>query len=101
MRLDLSLVEVFCTVYEEGSFSKAALKLKLSQPTISAHMKTLEEAVGTRLLNRLPRSLVATEAGKILYRHGRRIISEKEAAIKELSKLLNRVEGPLTVCAST
>ena len=64
-------------------------------------MKTLEEAVGARLLDRLPRSLVATEAGKILYRHGRSIISEKEAAIKELSKLLNRVEGPLTVCAST
>ena len=46
MRLDLSLVEVFCTVYEEGSFSGAARKLRLSQPTISAHIKNLEEAIG-------------------------------------------------------
>jgi|SRR6185369_9903038 len=101
MRLDLALLEVFCTVYEEGSFSKAALKLRLSQPTISGHVKNLEEAVGARLLDRLPRNAAPTEAGKILYRRGRSILNEKDAAIKELGKFLNCVEGSLTVCAST
>ena len=101
MRLDLALLEVFCTVYEEGSFSRAALKLRLSQPTISGHVKNLEEAVGARLLDRLPRNAAPTEAGKILYRRGRSILNEKDAAIKELGKFLNCVEGSLTVCAST
>jgi DNA-binding transcriptional LysR family regulator len=101
MRLDLALLEVFCTVYEEGSFSKAALKLRLSQPTVSGHVKNLEEAVGARLLDRLPRNAGPTEAGKILYRRGRSILNEKEAAINEMGKFLNCVEGSLTVCAST
>ncbi|MEK6406702.1 MAG: selenium metabolism-associated LysR family transcriptional regulator [Acidobacteriota bacterium] len=101
MRLDLALLEVFCTVYDEGSFSKAALKLRLTQPTVSGHVKNLEEAVGTRLLDRLPRNVVPTEAGKILYRRGRSILNEKEAAIRELGKFLNCVEGSLTICAST
>ncbi len=101
MRLDLALLEVFCTVYEEGSFSKAALKLRLSQPTVSGHVKNLEEAVGARLLDRLPRNAAPTEAGKILYRRGRSILNEREAAIKELGKFLNCVEGSLSVCAST
>jgi DNA-binding transcriptional LysR family regulator len=101
MRLDLALLEVFCTVYAEGSFSKAALKLRLTQPTVSGHVKKLEEAVGARLLDRLPRNVVPTEAGKILYRRGRTILNEKEAAITELGTFLNCVEGSLTVCSST
>src|SRR5438309_2374744 len=101
MRLDLALLEVFCTVYEEGSFSKAALKLRLTQPTVSGHVKNLEGAVGARLLDRLPRNVVPTEAGKILYRRGRSILNEKDAAIRELGKFFNCVEGSLTVCAST
>src|SRR6185503_11646029 len=101
MRLDLYLVEVFCTIYEEGSFSKAALKLQLSQPTISIHIKNLEDAIGTKLFDRLPRQAVPTQAAKVLYRRGRAILNEKDAAIQELNKFLNRVEGSLTVCAST
>jgi DNA-binding transcriptional LysR family regulator len=101
MRLDLALLEVFCTVYEEASFSKAALKLSLTQPTVSGHVKNLEAAVGAKLLDRLPRNVVPTGAGKILYRHGRSILNEKDSAIRELGKFFNCVEGSLTVCAST
>jgi DNA-binding transcriptional LysR family regulator len=101
MRLELSLIEVFCTVYEEGSFSRAAIKLQVSQPTISGHIKNLEDALDTRLFDRLPRQAVPTQAGKILYRRGRAILNEKDEAIRELNKFLNRVEGSLTICAST
>jgi DNA-binding transcriptional LysR family regulator len=101
MRLDLNLLEVFCSVYEEGSFSKTAQKLRLSQPTISGHIKNLEDYLGTRLFDRLPRKVAPTRAGEILYRRGRAILNEKEGAIQELKKFLNGFEGSLTISAST
>jgi DNA-binding transcriptional LysR family regulator len=101
MRLDLSLIEIFCIVYEEGSFSRAASKLQLSQPTVSGHIKNLEDSVGARLFDRLPRQAVPTQPGKILYRRGRAILDQKYAAVQELNKFLNRVEGSLTISAST
>jgi DNA-binding transcriptional LysR family regulator len=101
MHIDLNLVEVFCAVYEEGSFSKAALRLQVSQPTISGHIKNLEDSVGAKLFDRLPRQTVPTQAGKILYRRGHTILKERDAAIQELNKFLDRVEGSLMVCAST
>lgn len=101
MRLDLSLIEIFCIVYEEGSFSRAASKLQLSQPTVSGHIKNLEDCIGARLFDRLPRQAMPTHAGKILYRRGRAILDEKYAAVQELNKFLNCVEGSLTISAST
>lgn len=101
MRLELSLVEIFCCVYEEGSFSKAAQKLLCSQPTVSGHIKNLESYIGARLFDRLPRRIVPTRAGQVLYRRGRAIMNEKEAALQELKKLLNRIEGTLSICCST
>src|SRR5436853_1075151 len=101
MRLELNLIEVFCCVYEERSFSKAAARLRVSQPTISGHIKNLESHVGTKLLDRQPRLITPTRAGKLLYKHGRIILDEKEAAGRDLSRLLDRVEGDLTIAAST
>ena len=101
MRLDLNLLEVFCCVYEHGSFTKAGEKLRLSQPTISSHIKTLESCIGAKLLNRLSRRVVPTHAGQILYRRGRYILDQKDEALRELNKYLNRVEGPLVVASST
>jgi len=101
MRLDLNLLEVFCSVYEEGSFSKTAQKLRLSQQTISGHIKNLEDYLGARLFDRLPRKVTPTRAGEILYRRGRAILNEKEGAIQELKKFLNGFEGSLTISAST
>jgi len=101
VRLDLNLVEVFCCVVEEGSFSKAAEKLLLSQPTVSGHIKNLEMFVGTPLLNRLPKQIVMTRAGELLYRHGRAILSEKKSAVRELTRFVNHLEGGLVMCGST
>jgi DNA-binding transcriptional LysR family regulator len=101
MRLELNLVEIFCCVVEEGSFSKAGEKLRLSQPTISAHIRNLENLVGTPLLNRLPRKIVLTRAGKLLYRRGQSILSEKQSAIRELKQLLNYEQGELILSGSS
>ena len=101
MRLDLRLLEIFCCVYSERSFSKAGEKLLLSQPTISGHIKNLEDQLEVKLFNRLPRTIVPTQAADILYRHGQAVLSEREATLQELQQFLNRLSGSLVLSAST
>ena len=59
----------FWTVAREGGISKAAEKLRLSQPTISAQVRMLEDAIGERLFQRQGRTLVLTDVGRLVYRY--------------------------------
>ena len=54
----------FWTVVREGRISRAAEKLRVSQPTISAQLKLLEDALGERLFQRQGRTLVLTDVGR-------------------------------------
>ena len=99
--MDLRLVEIFCRVYEEKSFSRAAESLGLTQPTISGHVKALEESLETTLLDRLGRTIAPTAAGRVLYEHGRRIVERKLLAEEAMDRFLNRLEGRLHLGAST
>ena len=59
----------FWTVAREGGVSRAAAKLRLSQPTISAQIRLLEQALGSRLFQRHGRTLVMTDLGRTVYRY--------------------------------
>lgn len=59
----------FWTVAREGGVSKAAAKLRLSQPTVSAQVRLLEAAAGAPLLQRQGRTLVLTDLGRVVYRY--------------------------------
>lgn len=59
----------FWTVVREGGVSKAAQKLGLSQPTISAQLRLLDAALGESLLQRHGRSLALTEVGRVVFRY--------------------------------
>jgi LysR family transcriptional activator of nhaA len=59
----------FWTVAREGSVSRAAERLRLSQPTISAQVRLLEDALGERLFERQGRRLVLTDVGRVVYRY--------------------------------
>ena len=59
----------FWTVAREGGISKAAEKLRLSQPTISAQVRLLEDSLGQKLFQRQGRSLVMTDVGRVVYRY--------------------------------
>jgi len=59
----------FWTVVREGGVSRAAEKLRLAQPTVSAQVKLLEDMVGDKLFERQGRRLVLTEAGRLVYRY--------------------------------
>ncbi len=99
--MDLRLVEIFCAVYEERSFSKAAGRLDLSQPTISGHIKALETSLDTRVFDRLGREIQPTRAGQLLYQYGRQIGDLKQTAEEAMARFLNRLEGRLYLGAST
>lgn len=55
----------FRTIAHEGGIAKAAVKLRLGQPTLSTQLRQLEESLGHLLFDRRKRSLVLTEAGKV------------------------------------
>lgn len=59
----------FWTVVREGGISKAAAKLRLAQPTISAQVRRLEESLGERLFQRQGRTLVLTDVGRLVFRY--------------------------------
>ena len=59
----------FWMVVREGGISKAAAKLRLSQPTISAQIRQLEESLGVRLFQKHGRNLVQTDAGRLIFRY--------------------------------
>jgi DNA-binding transcriptional LysR family regulator len=99
--MDFRKLEAFCKVYELRSFSKAGQELHLSQPTISAHVASLEEQLGLLLFDRLGRNVLPTNAGDVLYREGREIFSILSRAGAELSLLRDEVAGELVVGGST
>lgn len=99
--MDLRLLEIFCAVYEERSFSRAARRLGLKQPTISGHVKALETHFGISLFDRLGREIAITRAGELLYERGRRIVELKREVAEEMDHFLDRLEGQMVVGAST
>lgn len=99
--MDLRQLEVFHAVCEERSFSRAAERLDLSQPTVSGHIKALERFFGTVLLDRLGRETVPTAAGELLYRHSAQLLEGKRLALEAMSRLLGGLEGDLSLGAST
>ncbi|MBK8002777.1 MAG: transcriptional activator NhaR [Gemmatimonadetes bacterium] len=65
----------FWTVAREGSIARATQKLHLTQPTISAQIKALEESLGEPLFSRTGRKLVLTDVGQVAYRYAEEIFS--------------------------
>jgi DNA-binding transcriptional LysR family regulator len=99
--MDLRQLEVFAGVYELRSFSRAASSLRLTQSTVSEHVRLLEEELGTRLFDRLSRETVPTRAGELLYGYARQMLSLRTEARQALDQFLGQVTGTLLVGASS
>ncbi len=99
--MDLRQLEVLCKIVELKSFSRAAEAIFLTQPTVSGHIKSLEEEVGTRLLDRLDKEVVPTRAGLILYRYARKILELRHEARQALDQFLGSLQGELVIGGST
>lgn len=99
--MDFRKLEAFCKVYELKSFSKAGLELQLSQPTISAHVANLEDELGVPLFDRLGRTVMATQAGDVLYRGARQVFQQVGRINSEIGLLRDMVVGDLLLGGST
>ena len=95
--MELHQLRYFVAVAEEGSFSRAAAREHVAQPSLSQQIQKLEFDVGERLFDRLPRSIVLTEAGKHLLDYARRVLLEMTNARRCLEDLKRNVCGHLTV----
>jgi LysR family transcriptional regulator, transcriptional activator of the cysJI operon len=94
-------LEAFVMVAANRSFSRAAEHLYLSQPTVSAHIKTLESLLGTHLFDRGKGELMLTPAGENLYRYARDLLDLRAAALAEISNPGDEVMEALTIAASS
>ncbi len=101
INFDLRQLEAFCKVVELKSFSKAAKSVFLAQASVSERIATLENMVGTQLLDRLGRQVVPTKAGDLLYKHALRVLETKKTACLEMEAFLGMRQGEVHLGGST
>jgi DNA-binding transcriptional LysR family regulator len=87
----------FCTVAEEGSFSAAAEKMYISQPSVSQHIASLEEHFGVQLFNRRKRQIRLTPEGRLLYTAAREILERLNDVTERMKSLRSLETGTLNV----
>ena len=99
--LDSRQVRAFCVLARTGSFTQTARELHLTQSGVSHSMKALERDIGCRLLDRVGKKVVLTQAGEQLLHHATKILQEMENARESLAHLGKWGRGRLRLGAST
>src|SRR5216683_2634849 len=103
--MNLRQLECFVAVVDEGSFTRAARAIGIAQPSLSQHIRALEEDLDGRLIERLPRGIALTPAGRALlpeFRHRSLLEDAVEQGIADfaIGPLPVRAwDGPLAVIA--
>jgi DNA-binding transcriptional LysR family regulator len=98
--LDLYKLEVFHWVAQYKSFSAAAAHLSLRQPTVSAHVRTLEEQLGAKLFNRVSGKITPTSFGQHLLESAKKVLALKKETLSSLDQFHGKVRGELVVGGS-
>jgi DNA-binding transcriptional LysR family regulator len=98
--MNLKQLEVFLAVVDNGSFSKAAKAVHVTQSTVSQHVASLEEQLGAKLLDRTAKGILPTEGGKVLLRHVRKIVAETREIPLTIKRLTGLEDAVLTIGAS-
>lgn len=97
--MDIRLLRYFLTIAEEGSITKAAQKLHISQPPLSKQIKLLEEELGVILFVRGKRNIQLTEAGAFLKSRAEEIISSFTLVQRQLNEYRNGYKGHIHIGA--
>jgi DNA-binding transcriptional LysR family regulator len=95
--MDLRRLRYFVVVAEELSFSRAAQRLRISQPPLSNQIKQLEEELGVQLFKRSSRGVRMTDAGEVLLGDARRIFVQLEQTTRVVQRVGHGEVGRLTL----
>ncbi|BBO91908.1 selenium metabolism-associated LysR family transcriptional regulator [Desulfosarcina ovata] len=99
--MDIWQLHIFCKVVDLKSFSRAGRAVHLSQPTVSSHIKDLEDHFDCRLIDRLAKEALPTKAGRLLYRYAKRIIALRDETESAMAEFKGKVKGSLDLGGST
>jgi len=97
--MEIHQLRYFVAVAEEGSFSRAAARVRVAQPSLSQQIRKLEAEVGQPLFDRLPRSVVLTEAGRCLIDYARQILASIGDARRCIDEFKGEIAGRVAVGA--
>lgn len=99
--IDIDKISTFVHAADTLSFSEAAKQLHMSQPTVSHHIKSLEQELGVTLFTRTNTGLKLTEAGKVLLPWARRLLHDTTSMQAMMSSIQNDIVGELRIACST
>lgn len=94
-------VRSFCAIVSEGSFSRAAERLGLTQPTISAQIQSLEKGLHTRLFERSAQGISLTQSGRVFHNYALQIMELTGRAEQAMDELQGLTRGRVELGAST
>lgn len=98
--MELTQLEFFLMVVEQGSFSKAAVHVYRTQPAVSIAIKRLEEEIGAPLFDRSQKTPTLTDAGELVYDYARRILALRDQAQNVVSELRALERGRVRIGAN-
>lgn len=98
--MDLALFETFTAIAREGSFSRAGRALGRTQPAVSLALKRLEAELGAMLVDRSSKSVMLTDAGRVVLEHAERFDGLDQELRTALTELLDLRTGRLSIGAN-
>lgn len=99
MNLTVRQLRAFVLVVQKGSFTEAGRAMHLTQSAVSILVRDLEEALGSRLIDRTTRSIAVTAVGQEFFASAQRILADIEHAVGNVDKLIAKQRGRVVVAA--
>jgi molybdate transport repressor ModE-like protein len=93
--MEIHQLKTFVAVAREGSITRAAEHLHLSQPAVSAHIKAIEDTLGLTLFERTPRGMSLTGDGQRLFAKAEQTLTAHRELLEEATRIKGRLSGRL------
>jgi DNA-binding transcriptional LysR family regulator len=98
--MELTQLEFFLMVVEQGSFSKAAVRVYRTQPAVSIAIRRLEEEIGAQLFDRSQKTPTLTDAGELVFDYAQRILALRDQARDVVAELRSLKRGRVRIGAN-
>lgn len=98
--MDYQWLKTFVIAAETLNFRKASEKLMLSQPSVTVHIRLLEEQLGTKLFDRVNNRVTLTDAGRVFYPEAIRLTNDVDASVNRMQAFSQRYRRNWTIAIS-